>query len=245
MEYLTDILADFQDRLKSIAKVDGINTELITIFDNDLRSIRKDVEQTGKFGSLLKKIDTQLNMLQQVEHLPGMSGNLEIIREQSVVLMVGAFEVFISDIFKSIANKNPDYFVWPEKDKKISIDIDSFRSSFTLGDAIITHLNNKQYSFQDLGSIIKAVNDYLGVQISVDDETGECIVFGTSCRHLIVHRGSKIDQVFLNQTSDIKGLGYSENDKLKLKNGDILKLRDSIEQFSGQLIETLIQRDVI
>jgi len=245
MDYLTDILADFQDRLENIAKVDGINVELIKIFNNDLQSIRKDVEQTGKFGALLKKIDTQLDMLKTVEHLPGMSGNLEILREQSIVLMVGAFEVFIGDIFKSIANKDPDYFVWPEKDKKISIDIDNFRSSFTLGDAIITHLNNKQYSFQDLGSTIQAVNDYLGIKLSIDDDIGGCIVFGTSCRHLIIHRGSKVDQQFLNQTNDINKLNYKDGDRLKLQNGDVSELRIAIERFSEQLIQTLIQRDVI
>jgi hypothetical protein len=245
MDYLVDILADFQNRLKNIATIEGINANLIKIFDSNLNTIRQDIEQTGRFGGLLKKIDRQIETLKTVEHLPEMASNFETLREQSIVLMVGAFEVFVGDLFKAIANNDPDYFVWPEKDKKISIDIESFSANFTLGDAIITHLGNKQYSFQDLGSTIKAVSDYLGVAIEVDNSMKDSIAFGTACRHLIVHRGSKVDRQFLHQIRDVRSVTYTEGERLKLKDNDVTRLQTSIEGFSEYLVQTLIQRDVI
>ena len=245
MDYLVDRLDNFHNNLKNIAQIDGINIELIKIFGSNLKIIKTDIEQTGQFGTLLKKVDRQIDMLKQVERLPEIASNFETLREQSFVLMIGAFEVFITDIFKAIANNDPDYFVWPDKDKKISIDIESFSANFTLGDAIITHLSNKQYSFQDLGSTIRAVSDYLGVTIETDETTKAAIVFGTACRHLIVHRGSIVDRQFLNQTRDIPNLEYSDGDILRLQDADVIKLRTAIENFSEYLIQTLIQRDAI
>ncbi len=243
MEYLTESLADFQDRLDGIANIEGINLELITIFRNNLDSIRKDVKDTGKFGALLKKIDTQKNMLDQIEKLPEFATKYETLREQSTVLMIGAFEVFIGDVFKNIANNNPEFFIWPEKEKRISIEVENFTSSFTLGDAMIAHLSDKQYSFQDLGSIIKAVNNYLGVQLEVSKDTKRSIVLGTSYRHLIVHKGSVVDKRFLTQTREVEDIAHQEGDRLRLGDDDIDNIRIGIIDFSETLIQVLTQRD--
>lgn len=245
VDYLTDKLADFNSRLKDISKVDGINYELVKIFRSNLDAIREDVEQTGKFGGLLKKVDRYRSTLDMVERLPDMEADFETLREQSIVLVIGAFEVFVGDIFKSIANNNPDYYVWPEKDKKIAIDIDNFTASFTLGDAIIAHLDNKQYSFQDLGSIIRAMNDYLGVEIIVDKKIRDIISLGTASRHLIVHRASVVDRQFLSQTRNISGLTYIEGDRIQISEEFVGNLKESIIDFSEQLVQTLVQRDEI
>lgn len=243
MDYLTDILADFHDRLSDISKLYEVNSEIIQIFKNDLNAVKKDVKQTGKFGGLLQKIDRQLKMLDQIQNLPELAPNYKALREQSIVLMVSGFEVFISDVFRAIANNDPDYYTWPDKDKKIAIDVESFSSSFTLGDAIIGHLSNKQYSFQDLGSIINATSDYLGVTISIDSTTRDNIVLGTSFRHSIIHKGSRVDKQFLSQTRDVRGLRYNEGNKLDISNNDVGSVRKSIEDFASYFIQALIQRD--
>lgn len=242
MDYLTDILANFQDRLTDIAKVDGINYELVKIFKNNLSTIESEIKQTGKFGGLLQKVERYQSSLDTVERLPEMKADFETLREQSVVLIVSAFEVFVGDVFRSIANETPDFYVWPEKDKKIAIDIENFTASFTLGDAIIAHLENKQYSFQDLGSIVRAVNDYLGIEIQVEKSVRDTISLGTASRHLIVHRASTVDRQFLFQTRDILNLAYSEGDKILISEEFTNDLREKITAFSEDLIQTLVQR---
>lgn len=243
MDYLTNILADFQDRLSDIAKVDGINYKLIKTFKSNLDTIHSEVKQTGKFGGLLQKIKRYQQTLDTVEKLPDLKADLETLREQSVVLIVGAFEVFIGDIFRSIANNRPDYYIWPEKDKKIAIGIESFTANFTLGDAIITHLDNKQYSFQDLGSVVDAVRDYLGVEIKVEEAARKVISLGTAFRHIIVHKASTVDRQFLSQTRGLSSVVYDEGDKIHINEDFVAQLRDAITTFSEELIQTLIQRD--
>lgn len=245
MNYLTDILANFQDRLDDIAKVDGINYELIKIFRKNLDTIESDIKLTGKFGGLLKKVERYQKTLDAVEQLPEMKADFQTLREQSVVLLISAFEVFVEDIFRAIANNNPEYYIWPEKDKKIAIDIDSFTANFTLGDAIIAHLENKQYSFQDLGSIVKAVSDYLGVEIQVEKVMRDTITLGTSSRHLIVHKASTVDRQFLSQIRDVQEQLYKEGDKIRISEEFISSLREKIMAFSEDLIQTLMQRDEV
>lgn len=245
MSYLTNILADFQDRLHDISKINGVNRTLIEIFQSNLKTIGDEVKSTGKFGGLLQKIERYEDTLSKIERHPELADNFNVLREQSVVLMVSAFEVFVGDTFREIANNDPDYFVWPDKDKKIHIDIENFTASFTLGDAIISHLDSKQYSFQDLGSTVKAVNDYLGVSIDVETSTRQSISFGTSCRHIIVHNNSIVDKQFLNQTRDIQALKYRANDRLVLSESEVTNIKDALVDFSEYLTQALIQRDEI
>lgn len=242
MDYINNLLTNFLSRIGDIANMEGVNQELIEIFKNNLIAIETDIKATGQFGGLLNKIKTQREMLDQVKLLPQLKPKYEILREQSVVLMVGALEVFISDIFREIANHDPGYFVWLEKDKKISIGIESFTPTFTLGDAITAHLANKQFSFQDLKSILRATKDYLGVEFDVSDDIRKNIIFGTSCRHIIVHNISKVDRQFLLQTRELENLNYKEGDEIKLKNNDIENMKGAITGFADELVQLLKQR---
>lgn len=239
---LTILLKDFHKRLLDISNIDGVNQELIKIFRNDLETLSKTIPN-GVIRAH-EKIQTQLKMLDQIKFLPEMRPKLEIIREQAIVLMVGALEVFITDMFKAIANNDASFFVWPEKEKKITIDIETFRSNFTLGDVFITHLSNRQYSFQDLGSIIKAVKDYLGVEYEVDQKTKDSIIIATSYRHIIVHNGSIVDKQFLNQTRNVKlPPDYKEGSNISIGDGDIENIYKALISFSKTLISKIIQRD--
>lgn len=242
MDYIDNLLINFLGRIGDIANMEGVNQELIEIFKNNLITIETDIKATGQFGGLLKKIETQKKVLDEVKFLPQLKPKYEILREQSVVLMVGVFEVFISDIFREIANHDPGYFVWPEKDKKISIGIESFTPTFTLGDAIIAHLANKQFSFQDLKSILRATKDYLGVEFDVPDDIRKNIIFGTSCRHIIVHNISIVDRQFLLQTRELKNLNYKEGNKIELEDNDIKNIKGAITSFADELVQLLQQR---
>lgn len=242
MYYIDKLLINFLSRIEDITNIEGVNQELVEIFKNNLATIEKDIQATGQFGGLLNKIKTQKKMLDQVKLLSQLKPKYEILREQSVVLVVGAFEVFISDIFREIANHDPGYFVWPEKDKKISIGIESFTPTFTLGDAIIAHLANKQFSFQDLKSMLRAVKDYLGVEFDVSDDIRKNIIFGTSCRHIIVHNISIVDKQFLLQIRELENLNYKEGNEIKLEDKNIENIKDAITSFANELVQLLQQR---
>lgn len=242
-ELLSNLFADFQKRLDDIANLSGINMELIALFRKNLNFLKNAAGETGKMAGLTQKIETQIGILEQIEKIPEFQDKYETLREQSVVLMVGAFEVFVTDIFKTIANEDPSFFTWPEKDKKIAIDIEMFKARFTLGDAFVSHLENKQYSFQDLGSIIKACHDYLGFEVEVDDKTKESIICATSYRHLIVHNNSIVDRQFLHQTRDIRPLKYKEGSKIVISKLEIEGMQASFLNFAEYVVSIVTQRD--
>lgn len=243
MDYLNELLGDFNDRMDEISKIDGLNSELIDIFRNNLLTLRKEAEGTGKYRGLINKIDTQLTMLDKVTLLPDFKTKYTALREQSLVLAVSAFEVFIADIFRQIANSNPEFYVWSDPREKISIDTDTFSSGFTLGDAMITHLKIKQYSFQDLQSILKATRNYLGIELEVEEDIREDITKGTSIRRIVVHNRSTIDKQFINQTRHISNYKVIENSRISLEENELAKILQSIKFFADQLTQTISQRE--
>jgi len=240
---LTNLLADFEDRLEDISNVGGINASLVGLFRKNLEFLKESAGETGRMAGLIGKIDTQLKTLDQIEKLPDFQDKYEKLREQSVVLIVGAFEVFITDIFKLIGNDYPSFIKWSEKDKKVAIDIELFKEHFTLGDAFVAHLENKQYSFQDLRSIVKACKDYLGIEVVVEDGDRNNIIKATSYRHLIVHRNSTVDRQFLHQTRRLTDLQYKEGDRISISEDDFTSVQESFVSFAGYLINVIIQRE--
>lgn len=245
MQYLSELLNEFHTKLDDIAVVDSLNDDLIKIYQTSLEEIKTEIENSGRFGGLLTKVVHKINNISNIEKLPEIKTKYAVLREQSIVLIIGSFEVFISDVFRIIAEKDPDYFSWKDKNEKISIDPGVFSAGFTLGDAMLSHLKNKKYSFQDLKSILRAIDNYIGVDLSFaeTDSIRQRIVLGTSYRHIIVHNASKVDKQFMSQVRDLPGVDFVEGQKIELDQSDIEKVKQAVREFSEMLINLIIQRE--
>ncbi len=244
-DYLTNLLADIDERIADIKAVSDVNEELVKIAVTGLKSIKKDLEATNGNLGIKQKVDRQLNTYNTVAKIPELASKLPIIREQMVVLMIGALEVFVADVYKSIANHNPEYFFWNEKEK-ISFDPLLFKDGFTMGDVVIGHLKNKQVSFQDLKSLLESFELYCRVKIELDNETRDTLILSAAARHIIVHNRSMIDTQFLNQiklTGFTAKNNYLKGDKIKIDDRFILTLSNSINSLCSDLVVHLIQRD--
>jgi hypothetical protein len=162
-----------------------------------------------------------------------------------IVLMVGALEVFIADIYRSIANNDPDYFYWNDAKEKISFEPSILIEGFTLGDVVIGHLKNKGYSFQDLQSLIKSFDVYCGIKIELERESRDTLIFGAAARHIIVHSRSKVDSAFLKQIRDTRYNSQSlkKNEQIEITDTYVTLLGETIKTFCGYLVNRLSQRD--
>lgn len=246
MDYLIEILADVEERVNDIGAIGDVNEDLVKIAVNNLEMIKKDLESAGRNLGILQKVNRQLETYQNVAKIPQLTTKFPIIREQMVVLMIGALEVFIADVYRNIANNNPEYFYWNDEKEKISFDPSMLIEGFTLGDVVLGHLKNKGYSFQDLQSLIKSFEVYCGIKIDLEEESKDILIFGAAARHIIVHSRSKIDSAFqkqirntswANDYRDKKGLSIEINDEF------VANLGDTIKTFCGYLVTHLIQRD--
>jgi len=247
MQYLIDLLSDFRNRLDDIATIDSLNDDLLKIYRKSLDEIKSEIEGSQRFGGLLIKVVQKIDNISSIEKLPDLKAKYAILREQSVVLIIGSFEVFMSDIFRNIAENDPDYFRWKDENEKISIDPSVFSVGFTLGDAILAHLKNKKYSFQDLKSILKAVDNYVGVKLTLEesDPIRQQIVLGTAIRHIVVHNRSIIDKQFLSQVKAVPDLSYAEGGRIDLSQSDVDNVKKAVNDFSEILVNLIIQREDI
>src|SRR5690349_6047750 len=107
MDYLTDLLADVEERIDHIKTIGDINNDLVKIAVNNLNSIKRDLEATHRNIQIINKVDRQIKMYEMVSHIPDVRTKLPIINQQMIVLMIGALEVYIADIFRQISNRNP------------------------------------------------------------------------------------------------------------------------------------------
>ena len=244
LDYLSEVYADLDERIDNIRTLADVNEELISIAINNLQSIRKDLAATGRNLGILSKIDNQLLMYQQVARIPQLTTKFPIIREQSVVLMVGALEVFVADVFRAIGNNDPKLFVWKDPKEKILVEPSLISDEFTLGDAIINHLKTRGFSFQDLQSLIRAFETYFDIKIDLNKAQLDILIAGTAYRNVIVHNRSVIDTQFLKQirdTSHITDLSQKKGEKIQIDDKFVRELALSIKELCEKVIALLME----
>ncbi|MEO7905167.1 MAG: hypothetical protein ABIR91_05250 [Candidatus Saccharimonadales bacterium] len=246
MEYLTDLLADVEERIDHIRTIGDINDDLVSIAVNNLYSVKADLVATGRNGQIINKVNRQINMYDKISLIPEVKKKLPIIYEQMIVLMVGALEVYIADIFRGISNKNPEYLVWKIEKEKISFEPILLAEGFTLGDVIIGHLKSQGFSFQDLRSTLSAFEKYFDIRIELDDVVREKLILAAACRNVIVHNRSTIDGGFQKQvraTSFYDDKNYKKGGKLKIDDTYTNQLGETIKEFCRNITVLLMHRN--
>lgn len=231
-----------EKRLADISRITEINEIIMMVVEKNLAAIKKDLEAIGRGGGTMKIIDHSLTLLSNTTTNPKVIELKKVIREQILVLLTGSLESYLSDIVRIIGNIQPDFFRFKVENENISFNQAMLRNSFTLGDAILEHIENKKYSFQDLKSTIDVFENYLDISLDVVDVKDELILMAAT-RHLIVHNNSIIDRKFLKQIRDTK---YRDNFTLggaiDVDDDLIESMTISIKELADRVIASIIGR---
>jgi hypothetical protein len=243
---LTEFLADIDERVDNIKTIGDVNKELLNITVNNLSSILRDLEATNRNRQIIAKVSRQIKMYDSVSSIVGVNNKLPILYEQMIVLMIGALEVYIADIFRTISNRNPEYLVWRSEKEKVSFDPALLSEGFTLGDVITGHLKTQGFSFQDLRSTLEAFQKYFDITIDLDKEMKDTLILAAACRNIIVHNRSEIDSAFRKQirlTSHAVEKRYKKGNKLSVDEAYVDMLGKMIKSFCRHITILLMQRD--
>ena len=240
MSYFSSLLDAHVARVQEIVAISDINEELVKIAVSNLQHLKNDLEATGRNAGILNKVNVQLNVYEQVAQLPELESKYPVLRGQMVVLIIGAQEALIGDVFVAVVENNPEKIIWSDDKEKISFDPSLLSSGFSLGDAMISHLKNKSYSFQDLGSAIQAINKYLLPDFKVDDEIKDELILASAWRNIIVHNRSIIDPSFIKQIRTTKySKNYCSGDELNITQVDVETLSSVTINFAANLLSEL------
>jgi hypothetical protein len=241
-EYLEAAYADLDERITNVSTLGDINEELVKIAINNLKSLKTDVIATGRNQGVLTKIDTQLLMYEQVARIPELATKFPIIREQSVVLIIGTLEVFAGDVFRGAGNYTPKLYKWGEKEK-ILVEPSLISDEFTLGDAIMGHLKQKGASFQDLQSLLGTIETYFGVKVELAKIEQDTLILAAAYRNVIVHNRSVIDRGFLKQvrnTKYFKDFSEKKDEKILIDDSFIKELSAAVRSLSEKIVASIL-----
>lgn len=243
MAYLEDLKNDFIARVNEIVTIGDINEELVTIAVNNLEHLRSDLVATGRNQGILRKVNTQLAMYRQVARIPQLESKFPVLRGQMIVLMVGALEAFLSDVFRLISDNEPNRLTWPDNER-IAFEPSLLKTGFSLGDAVVGHLKNKGISFQDLKSSLEALARYLNLNIELDSDIKDELILAGAWRNVIVHNKSLIDHGFLKQVRNTKYANtYSSGALLTISDDDVSSLSGIIVSFGDNIITAIANAD--
>ena len=102
-------------------------------------------------------------------------------------------------------------------------------NNFNLSNNIGSIISNKfNISFQDMGSISRAMKDYLGVELPMN-KTINNIITMQACRHAIAHAGEVADKQLINQLRNSSDRDIQKN----LKEGKKIQFSPEEVKFGG------------
>lgn len=246
---MTDLQSDIlQMRVNISVSIDNalniteINKNIINIATDLLNDTKKRLASLMVGGGDQKSIEQKINMLSNLSNNPQIATQREVILEQILVLFIGSLEVYLSEIIKTIANKQPELFSFKDDREKITFTQDMLKSGFTLGDAILEHLSIKGYSFQDLKSSLKVFSNYLAKDIEIDTTTKDNLVFCAAARNCIVHSMSIVDRSFIRQIRNTRfSKSYNEGESLIINEEIINNSKESILIYADQITASFTQ----
>jgi len=228
-------------RLNDVLEIIEINSAIIDITQNELQAVRAQLVQMGRGGGLIGTINNKISSLNNISRNPQIISRRNIIVEQVIVLFVGALESYLSDVVRTVGTERPDLFSFDNENEKISFSQTMLKDGFKLGDAILEHILNKKYSFQDLKSSLEVFKKYLSIDIEFLPEQKDSLILLAALRHVIVHNSSKIDRKFITQIRDTSyATRYTVNDNIAIDDSLIQDSKDSILNYADQITAAII-----
>ena len=119
------------------------------------------------------------------------------------------------------------------------------QSGFTLGDAILEHIENKKYSFQDLKSTLDVYSNYLAIELDVEEYKDQLILMAAA-RHIVVHNSSLVDRKFLKQVRDtVYKDTYKLGKHIEVDDSLIEGSKSSIASLADQIVSSIVNREEV
>ena len=223
----------------------------MTNYQEEFRQSLENIEQLVELPALIQQ--SVLEILAKVDHaklsylenqatqnaydlIAGIeSGSLKssykIIYNQVCILAVSTLSAYLEKYFQEFATYNLDKLNSLALDKiKVTL-LEAFNLSSNISNigSLITDKDGG-INFQDLQSILKSFNEYLGKNIVPDDATRNKIIFYQHCRHLLVHNNGIINQYFLDKVGQSNLKSYKIDDLIQLDQDDWINIKQSFTE---------------
>lgn len=196
---LSDILEVFRANSRSVLDLLTFDKVLLSIPIQELKNVQTKLK-TAKIDNPNLGIDKALTQLENIENRGSLKKFYRDLYNHGLVLLVSYFSSAIGDFFRrALIMQLEDGRNQTLNKTEIKIPLGALRSQEELwddlGDFVI---KQDAISFQDMQSISRACEEYLGF-CPVKDAAVNDIIVGQACRHCLVHSGGKIDKKLMGQ----------------------------------------------
>jgi len=240
MKKIKDVLNKFEENLKSIDQLGEIGSDVGGILLEILTDLKYKNKDSEGFKPYKDNLDKAIEMVKNIKDHDILKEKYQIIYNQSVILVVAAFESFMNELVRDLIDFYPEIIEWPEK-KQVSFDPNILKySSPSLGSLIVKSLLVKKYNFQDLKSVLDFLKDYLKIDVKLDDNLKDKLIKYAALRHVIIHNSAKIDEKFIKQIREISYKDdYKIDDDVKLSGKDYKEVRSCFLQLAKKIVSEI------
>lgn len=240
---INKIRKNFSYNLNEIDKINKLGNDVIELTVDLLLSLKEQNEQLTAFVPYKEKLDNTISQIRNLKTHKIVADKYQVIFNQSVVLIISTFEIFLSEFVTEVANNMSEMIKWNEKEK-ISINpTDYYYTDISFGRIVLKHIKQK-YSFQDIQSIRRLIKDYFGFEINIPKDDLDDLIFYQAARNAIVHNLSQVDEEFRNQIRTTKYyIKYVAHEhKLQLKKYHYDNAKESYKKLFEKILDGFRQK---
>ncbi len=211
------IVDNFKDRVEDVNKLLILDELIIGSTIGVLEERQKNLRSSGIENAYMLG-ENALQQLKNIRDHKSLKPGYKLIHNQCVVLLVSYFSSSMHDLFDTATTMILKSGIPKKlKGKDLKLTLDELKSyDFNLSDNIGSIISRKfDISFQDMGSISRAMKDYLGAELPWD-KTVNNIITMQACRHAIAHAGEVADKKLMSQLRKSSDRDIQKN----LKEGD-------------------------
>jgi hypothetical protein len=200
----TDALSSFHRNIAEVDKLVNFDKELLQIITLNIQSLHDHLKISN--GDERFNGGRALTIINGIRDNETIRSKYTAIYNQAVVLLVSHFSSALGDLFRDAVSERLQS---GDVEKLLAEDI-----KLTFGEMREHGWNLKavaadlliakhDFTFQDMGSTVKAFKEFVGVVIE-RNEIMNNIIAAQACRHVIVHAGGRISEKAVRQVSGAK-----------------------------------------
>lgn len=241
MENIKKVKKNFDNYIKTIDQLVDIGSDVGKITLDILNDLKKRNKETEGFKPYKDKLDVAIDQIENIKDHRLLKEKYKIIHKHALVLIVSNFESFMNSLFRTLINDYSDKIKWSD-DKKVKIDLSLLKySAPSVGDLVVKSLKG-EINFQDLQSTKRFLKEYLEVDVKLQKNLEEKIIFYQALRHIIIHNSGMADPEFLKQVRHTSFANqYKDGEGAEINEQTYDDVKDAFSNFAEKIIDEIIK----
>jgi hypothetical protein len=193
----------FKQNVASVLELLQFDRDIINTAVGGLKSTADELEDRHHLRSVAIGLRNRAAMLDRVSESDSLRPKYATMFNHCVVLLVSYFDSGLHDVFRSALiyclRSNVDV---PARAAKLEVSWRALEQGDDQRERIFADLfvAQKDISFQDMQSVVRAFKDAMGVTLERSAHTDN-VILAQAARHVVVHAGSVVDERMSRQVS--------------------------------------------